>query len=64
MVNENKLKTAFTGVKRDIATLNYELQNRARYWEYVATEQKVRLQEIERRLAQLERLAIRETLRR
>jgi len=47
-----------------MVSLNLDFQNRARYLEFLLSEQKVRLQEAERRLSQMERLAIRETITR
>ncbi|MDO8480795.1 MAG: hypothetical protein Q7S65_03160 [Nanoarchaeota archaeon] len=64
MANEQRIRAAFQGVRQDIRSLGLEFQNRARYMEFLLQEQKVRLQEAERRLAQMERIAIRETITR
>ncbi|MBS3106812.1 hypothetical protein J4419_04075 [Candidatus Woesearchaeota archaeon] len=64
MANEQRIRAAFQAVRRDMVSLNLDFQNRARYLEFLLSEQKVRLQEAERRLSQMERLAIRETITR
>ena len=59
---KNKVRKSFQRVRQDVNALRYDSSNSIRYLNYVVGEQNIRIRELERRLAQLERLNIREKL--
>jgi len=62
MISEKKLGNSFQNIRREINQLSYDAQNYLRYLDVKAKEQGIRIDELERRLAQVERLIIREKL--
>ena len=63
MVSEKKLRNSFTNVRRDIDVLKYATLNNVRYLNTKVKEQGIRIRELERRLAQIERVSIQEIIR-
>ncbi|MCK5140468.1 MAG: hypothetical protein KAK00_05675 [Nanoarchaeota archaeon] len=62
MVTESRIKKSFTNVRKDINLFKYNTGNNLSYLNVKVKEQGIRIRELERRLAQIERLSIRETI--
>lgn len=62
MVTEKKIKDSFAKVKRDIDFLRYDSANRLRFLYKRTQEQAIRIRELERRLAQVERISVRQKI--
>ncbi len=62
MISEKKIRESFRKVRKDIDLERYETSNNLRYLNIKVKEQGIRIRELERRLAQIERLALRETM--
>jgi len=60
MISKTKLKQSFVRIRKDIDYVHYNTTNQSRYLNIKVKEQSIRIRELERRLAQLERITIRE----
>jgi hypothetical protein len=62
MINESKIRSSFQRVRKDIDMLKYDAFNNIRYLNVKVKEQGIMIRELERRLAQVERISLRENL--
>ena len=58
----SRIKKAFRNAKKDVDKVRFDSANYSRYLYNIAGEQQIRIREIERRLAQLERIRLREVM--
>jgi hypothetical protein len=59
MTNEKKIKKSFQNVRKEIDLFKYDTYNNLRFLNVKVKEQAIRIRELERRLAQVERLSLR-----
>ena len=62
MVSEQKITNSFIKVRKDIDMLKYATLSNVRYLTMKVKEQGIRIRELERRLAQIERLTLQENI--
>lgn len=62
MVSEQRIKRAFMRVKKGMEEIRYSTSNNLRYLNVLVKEQDIRIKELERRLAQIERLSLRKVM--
>ena len=60
MVSETKIQNSFHRVRQDVDFLKHEALNNIRFLNFKVDRQKYRIKELERRLAQLERISIKD----
>jgi hypothetical protein len=58
-MNEKKIKNSFQKVRKDMDCFKYDTYNNLRFLNVKVKEQAIRIRELERRLAQVERLSLR-----